>query len=360
VTQPGARRKAEVEAEIEPLREQWDELADRLDAPPFARPGWIGTFWRAFGRGRLLVLATRRDGRLTGVLPLTRRTGMLDAPANYHTPFFGPLAEDNTAATELAEQVLAYRSRRVALPFTLANDQATDALAAALASGGRHVAQEVQQRTPVVDLEHAGDWPAYEETLSRGLRKELRRHQRRLEDLDTVTLEVVTQPEALRERLPEALEVEASGWKRDRGTAILSRADTRVFYEEISRWAAGRGIARLYLLRLGQTTIAVDLTLEDAGVRYMLKGGFVAEYRRYGPGMLLLGKGLEEALSRGVRRVELGGGPDPYKLRWTDQTRDRVLVQAFSRSPLGVASRLANTVGRPAAHRLRGRLARNP
>src|SRR5215207_6405679 len=92
--------------------EEWDALADRVEASPFLRPGWITAWWRAFGSGALEVITVRRSGRLSGVLPLARSGGALRAPANAETPEFGFLSEDETSARALAEQLLLQRPVR--------------------------------------------------------------------------------------------------------------------------------------------------------------------------------------------------------------------------------------------------------
>ena len=38
-----------IEHSFEPLVEGWDELADRLGAPPQLRPAWFAAWFRAFG-----------------------------------------------------------------------------------------------------------------------------------------------------------------------------------------------------------------------------------------------------------------------------------------------------------------------
>src|SRR5438105_12628854 len=45
----------DVKDEIEPLAREWDDLADRVSAPPFLRSGWTAAWWLAFGRGHLEV-----------------------------------------------------------------------------------------------------------------------------------------------------------------------------------------------------------------------------------------------------------------------------------------------------------------
>lgn len=47
--------------EIARIAAEWRELAEHLDASPFARPEWLLIWWSAFGRGKLEVLALRDD-----------------------------------------------------------------------------------------------------------------------------------------------------------------------------------------------------------------------------------------------------------------------------------------------------------
>ena len=109
---------------LDPLSREWDELADRVNASPWLRPGWIGAWERAFGRGSLEVLTLRRDGRLVGVLPLQLRFGALRSTSNVHTPAFSMLVEDQEAAQELARSLFARGGRQVTLAFHLADDPA--------------------------------------------------------------------------------------------------------------------------------------------------------------------------------------------------------------------------------------------
>ena len=155
----------------------------------------------------------------------------------------------------------------------------------------------------------------------------------------------------LAERLQEVFAVEGMGWKAEGETAILSRPETHRFYSEVAGWASARGALRLLILRVDERPVAVDLALEERGIRYMLKGGFDPAYSWVAPGTLLLESGLEHAFAAGLRRVELGGGDDAYKLRWTEAVRERSLVQAFPRG-LGTFEWAGFAFGRPAAKRV--------
>src|SRR5439155_15365660 len=111
---PGDTEPAEAD---DPILAEWDELATRCGASVFLRPGWVAAWWRAFGRGRLELITTRRAGRLFGLLPLAHRGGRWSSPTNWHTPLFGVLADDVAAAAELADRLLESRPREVSLSF---------------------------------------------------------------------------------------------------------------------------------------------------------------------------------------------------------------------------------------------------
>jgi CelD/BcsL family acetyltransferase involved in cellulose biosynthesis len=344
--------------QIELLADEWDRLADRVGAPPFLRPGWFSVWWRAFGRGRLVVLTVRREGELAGVLPMARRRGALEALANYHTPAFGLLADHPGVTEELIREALAQRPRRLSLALLDVAQTEVGAAARAAAKDGYRQLTRTQQRTPAVEI--SGDWERFRAGLGRSFRKELGRQRRRLAERGEVRFEVDRGDERLDQRLREAFMVEGSGWKSEGGTAIASRPETRLFYEGIARWAARRGMLRLCFLRLDDAPIAVDYALEDNGVRFILKGGFDVEHARQSPGSLLLESGLEDAFAAGLERVELGGGEDDYKLRWTEAVRERRLLQAFAPSLLGRVDHALIAVGRPIAKLLLDRRRSDP
>src|SRR5258706_7672137 len=92
------------------IASEWDDLAGRVSAAPYVRPGWVAAWWRAFGVGDLEIRTLRRDGRLAAVLPVSRRYGVLRSVTNYHTPHSGLLAEDCGAAAQLWRAVFMERS----------------------------------------------------------------------------------------------------------------------------------------------------------------------------------------------------------------------------------------------------------
>jgi CelD/BcsL family acetyltransferase involved in cellulose biosynthesis len=326
------------------LARGWARLAERVGAPPFAHPGWFVAWYGAFGHREPEILTVRRDGEVSAVLPLERHPGSLRAAANWHTPLFTPLAADQESLEALCEALLRMRAGRYDLVMLDPDDPAVSAIQRA----APHSVHRVVARQPYVDV--TGGWNAYDERLPRKHRKELRRLRRRLGEEGEVEVEFTAGGERLGALLDEGFAIEGSGWKEENGTAIASEPHVERFYREVAHWADVRGWLVLAFLRLDGRAIAFDLGLEVEGAAYALKGGFAPEFRRFAPGNLLTYEALMHAFaSEHLSSYEFLGDADDYKLAWSDTVRERVRVQAFRRTPTGLAEMLAWTHGRRAA-----------
>jgi CelD/BcsL family acetyltransferase involved in cellulose biosynthesis len=332
------------------LYREWTELAQRVGASPFAYPGWIATWAEAFGGRQLSVFGVRRGGRLVGVVPfLAQPTGIV-SPTNWHTPRFELAAVDAQVRDELAAAMVEGGRRRLDMSFL---DEGSDDLRAfreAAAAAGRLVVDRTAQRSLYVGIDD--DWEEYRRRIGSKALRELRRRRRRLEAEGQVTVEFRKPYEGLPELLREGFAVEGSGWKNERGTAIVSQPKTRRFYTDIAHWAAEQGWLLLAFLRVDGRVAACDICLECGGRIYVLKGGYDPALRAFAPRTLLLHDSLERAFARGARSYEFLGSDEDYKRRWATGVRELRRFQAFPRTPTGLAGYAAWTAGRRAGMRV--------
>lgn len=310
------------------LVEEWDELADRVGADPFSRPGWIGSWVAGFGGGALEVFTVRRGPRLAAVVGLQRSSrGCLRSPTNAETPLFCPVAEDESAQAALAAKVAAGGPSRLVLGYLPAEGSALAVWRALFGAKGYRTTCRKVLSSPYLALSCGQpQGPA----VSAKQRQELRRRRRRLEEHGPVAFDVRDGRQGLSELLEEAFRLEASGWKAEQGSAIAARREARRFYTEVAAWSAGCGILRLAFLRVGGTAIACDLSLEDRGVHYLLKTGYDPAYRPFAPGMLLRQAMIDRSAENGLRLYDFLGNADPWKLAWTTSCRDRLLLRCFA------------------------------
>jgi CelD/BcsL family acetyltransferase involved in cellulose biosynthesis len=338
----------EVHDSIGPIADEWKDLSVRVEAPPFVRPGWVSAWCDAFDASGLTVFATRRDGRLTGALPVRRRRGTVVSPTNWHTPLFGPVVEDEESKFGLYEALFADSPRRVDLAFLPGETGDIECLNEA--EGQYQTERRVISRSPYLSLDQG--WDAYWNSVSRKLRSNVRRCRRRLEEQGELTVELWDGERGLQELLDEAFQIEASGWKGERGTAIHSSPDTRAFYEGVARWAAEQGFLRFTSMRLDGRPLAFDFALEVDRRHYGLKLGHDPEFDRLSPGTLLIAEVIERSFARGLESFEFLGDGDPHKFRWTQDYRELVRVQSFAPSASGSIERLIHGWGRRAAKKL--------
>lgn len=346
-TQPGLIR----ELLNQPLLEAWEDLSIRCKGAPYLHPGWLRCWWPAFGRGEIEIRTLWRQGRLAAVLPMARRPGQLESTANYHTPLFGILAEDEQATASMARELFRDAPARVTLA-TLQPDGATlHACQEAAEEAGYRSVLRPHLLSPYVDLSRG--WDEYKRSLHSHLLRNLRRGRRQLEEIGPLKVEVVSNPDTLSGWLGEALQVEASGWKGKSETAILSHSHTHEFYKRMTEWAAGEGVLRLYLLTLAGRTLTMCLTLQQHGHCCMLKGGYDEEFKRFSPGNLLTEALIQDCASRGIARVEIYGEAETYKMNWATGTQQYVRFEAFAPTVAGRLAWVDFNYSRPFTSRLR-------
>jgi CelD/BcsL family acetyltransferase involved in cellulose biosynthesis len=331
---------------LKPVEAEWEELAIRVGSGPFERPGWFSSWLDAFGSAGLSVLTLRRDGHLAAVLPVLERQGTIRSATNWHTPAYGPVAEDEEAARSLLERLFSARPRRVDLSF-LAPESA-----ALLheASGRRRFAERPVLSSPYLEIDQ--DWDSYWKGLSGNHRSNIRRRRRRLAEMGEVTVEVIEGGEEVPVLLDQAFQIEASGWKGKKGTAIASSLQTRHFYDGVCAWAERVGLLRLATLRVDDKMAAFNLCLEGNGRHYLLKLGQDVTLNTLGPGTILTAAMVERSFSLGLKSYEFLGDAEPYKLRWAQTCREMVRAQSFASTPAGWGDRMVQTHGRRLAKRV--------
>jgi CelD/BcsL family acetyltransferase involved in cellulose biosynthesis len=342
--------RIEVVNALDPLVDEWRDLAERAHASPFLYPGWFQAWWPAFGSGKFQAVTARRGAMLVGLVPMQLRRGVWGAPTNAHTPGFDLLAVDEEILQALAEAVFSRGARVVAIGPLDARGAAIQMLGDAARASGYHSVVRPAGRAPYLRL--VGGLGPHERSLSRNLRHDVQRRMRRLCEAGTVSVQVSDGSEDLHQLLEEGLRVEQRGWKGKRGTAIASDPRTKQFYTALAGWAASAGWLRLAFLRLDGRPIAFQLDLEVRPAYYSLKIGYDPEYERFSPGKLLAYTMLSRAVAAGSSTYELLGTDEPWKDRWTDDGHERLALRAFSSSPAGRLALSAFVYGRPLVRRL--------
>ncbi len=128
--------------------------------------------------------------------------------------------------------------------------------------------------------------------------------------------------------LKEAFAVEASGWKREAGSAMAVSPWRREFYSRYARYAAEEGILLVCFLRIGGKAAAMELAVECDNRFFGHKIGYDERFAICAPGNLLRLETLRYATERGLRSYEFQGKEERWIRDWTGSFRKTVSVMA--------------------------------
>jgi CelD/BcsL family acetyltransferase involved in cellulose biosynthesis len=301
-----------------------------------------------------MCVATVRDddGALGALVPVLRRGRRLRFAGNDHTPWTGIFAGTPAAAEALAVALTSYAAVLRTGPVQTEGSSAAAVRVAARRAGSLQI-DVPGRRSPYVVIEGLDN---VDDVLDREFRKTLRRNRRRLAEQGQVELTVHTGLGGLDAHLAEAFAIEQRQWKGTAGTAIASNVDTLAFYRQVARAFAGRGELQLAFLRVAGRPVSFALDIVHGDVQYSLKTGYDPAFARFSPGQLITHSLLNEAVQRGVRRYELLGSDEPYKLKWTRAVHELAGITVFAPTASGTAHLLARKIAQPAARRVRRRL----
>ncbi|RMG43944.1 MAG: GNAT family N-acetyltransferase [Acidobacteria bacterium] len=346
------------------LRAEWDDLLARCPGSPlFRTPEWVLTWYEVLAdRFRPLVLAFRESGRLIGLLPLARRRDGRriefagEALASGDHLGLVARAEELDRLWDAAAGLLEPELRRARVLRLAMLDRGPEVEAARRAADRRGwtVVASAGIEAPVARL------PSDPEDLLRRLRKkrraDVRRRRRDLEQREGAAFSTITGAEDVGTGLEILFALHAARWRSRGSEGTLGDPVKRRFLGTFCRSAAERGWLRLHVCRARGRPIGALLAFHRDGTASYLQSGWDPEFRRYGVGELLVLFGMEEAVREGLRWFDFLRGDEPYKARWSTETRTLVTLEAACRLP-GRAELRLRALASGLRRRLRARLA---
>jgi len=123
--------------------------------------------------------------------------------------------------------------------------------------------------------------------MSSSSRKKLRQMRNKLSREGEVTSEIITEPQAVSRALEEFLTLEASGWKKDNGTALLCDDQDARFFRAGFAALAEAGRARIYALRLDGRPVAMQIVALAGPAASTWKTAYDEAHAAVSPGSLL-------------------------------------------------------------------------
>jgi len=325
------------------LQAEWNALLQHSATDVlFLTWEWQRAWWNAFGEGKSLHLRAVRDdsGSLNAILPLLAQKTFLDPtallpPISVERPLLPASGEwqrtvhlvggtevsdylDIIAPAKFSRQAwavfldaLARQEDWQALDLRCipSTSPTVSAVAELAQTHGWDVRQAREDVCPVLEL--PGTWEEYLTLrLSKKQRHELRRKMRRAEQETRVDWYWVN-AHNFEEGLNTFFQLHKASHP-DKEAFMDKRMEG--FFNAIAHFALDKDWLRLSVLRFNGQPVATYLCFDYGGDRLVYNSGFdLSAYADLGPGVVLVGYLIEDAIKHGCKRFDFMQGGERYK-----------------------------------------------
>ena len=283
--------------------DHWRALAEHAIEPNgYYLPAWeLAVNASAHGRTAVSALGAwnesrhERPSRLIGLLPVVSlwRAFRIPLPALVSASPYGtlctPLIDRNSAGEAikgLIDQARAAGAHALILRDVSLNGAAMKAFSEVLRQDGMRLEILQSHHRACLDARRDAD-DVLQDALPAKKLKELRRQRNRLGEHGAVRFDVARTPEAVASATEIFLTLEASGWKAERGTALLQDEGDACFIRRATRELASSGQCEIVTLYAGETPVAAAIVLRHQDRAFYFKLGIDERFAKFSPGVQL-------------------------------------------------------------------------
>jgi CelD/BcsL family acetyltransferase involved in cellulose biosynthesis len=280
--------------------EPWRALSERAIEPNgYYLPEWAHAV-NASARGRtgasaLAAWSNAVPTQLTGLMPVISmwRAWKIPLPVLVSADPYGTLCtplldRDNAenAALQIMREARQAGAHALILRAVTLDGAAMKAFREELRRDGlRPLLLQSHLRASLDARQDAGEM--LREALGAKKLKELRRQRNRLAEHGAVSFHVARTPNEVAAAAEIFLELEASGWKAQRGTALLLYVGDAAFVRRATVKLAETGQCEIVTLRAGDTPVAAGIVLRHQDRAFFFKLGVDERFARLSPGVQL-------------------------------------------------------------------------
>jgi CelD/BcsL family acetyltransferase involved in cellulose biosynthesis len=312
------------------ISHDWRALGGRCpSATPFQLPEWVYTWWHFFGSGELRVFTGWKHGDLVALLPCFLHSWnnrkQLTIIGSGITDYLGCLVDAEHAASFLSA---IQEHLRTLKDWDICDWQD-------LSEGDMLKCWEPSQYFRVA---HVEDTPCtrrslessdeeFIQSLSSGLRRNVRRYANRLEQTGRVEYGVACAAQT--ELIESIFNLHTREWNCRGGPGMVEETGSGPFLRAVAGRFSSEDKFRLFYISLDGEPIACIYALVHNGIAYGYMSGFDPDYAQYSLGTLTVAHAMRTSIGAGVRTWDFLRGDEEYKFSWGAQRvpKWRLLVE---------------------------------
>ena len=289
----------------------WDDLSSHpLHPVPHASATWLGGMLSELStdaRRGVLLVARDAEGDLAGIAAM-RRDGLVRNPfpvlRSWAPPMMysgAPLIDRRAPEATLRSLLGAARRHCGARAMIFHRVEMASPLHAAFLATAQHhgLAFVGLDRRECAALDATADYETwFEASFPRKRRKEFRRLRTRLSEVGRLESASWTEEQSLDIWVEQFLELERSGWKGHRGTAIGCSEESARFLSVALRRLAQRGDLLFWRLSLDDRPVAMLFGMAGLDRASLIKIAYDEVFARFSPGVLVTLDATAELMRR--------------------------------------------------------------
>ena len=304
--------------------QEWDRLAGKHPAYSiFLSHCWLSTWWKHFGRGKELFLlyALQESGQPAAIAPLIkmrtiikgipffRRLSFVEGLETTYRDFIYELEAGEAALGSFMEYLKLDGSWDVMELWNLRQDSPTAEILSKFCDRlGLRCTVFSGIKSAYVGL--PGSYDSYLSGLRRSVRQNLRRCQRRLEEIGA-TYHENKSPD--RNDIERFINLHQQRWNQDGQPGVFGTEERREFYRDVLERLSLAGLHRLFEVRIGERTVAAASRFLYGGVMHSFLCGWEKEYAKYAVCKLCVAYSVRRAIEEGFKEYDLSIGDYPHK-----------------------------------------------
>jgi len=305
-------------SKFQEISDAWNDVLHSSDQDcPFLTHEWFSSWWECFSEDNSLEVLLFKDKKEkpVGVAPLMIQGNVLRFVASEEVSDYCDFAFVEGHIDKFYECLFGYfktistNIEKIELMNVQSSSSTLDYLPRLASKHGFSCSKEEVEVSPLLEL--PSSYEDYLENLSKKKRHELRRKLRRMESLEGIRVEKITDSQELRSYLDEFISLHKQGSPHK--AKFWKKAKMTEFFHEMAYRFSLREWIELNVLFYEDRVLAVLLSFSYSDRIYFYNVAFDRDFAWYSPGIFLFDHCIQEAISTGKKSADFLRGREEYK-----------------------------------------------